>query len=279
MDEPRIRQAVIVSDIHAGCQFGLCPPGDIQLDGGGIYRASPLVLKMWSWWEEFWGEWVPNVTRGEPYAVIVNGDSTDGRHHGTTTQISQNLSDQRKIAYSILRPIVEKCDGHFFMIRGTEAHTGAAGENEETLAQELGAIPDENGNYARNELWLRIGGRLAHILHQISTAGSAAYEMTALSREFAIQVEEAGRWGKEMPDFIIRAHRHRHGKIEPTTANIRCVVAVTPGWQLKTPLVWRLMTGKNTTPQCGGILIRTGDEEHYERSFVRNISRTPEVIL
>ena len=34
----------------------------------------------------------------EPYAVLINGDSLDGVHHNSTTQISHNLGDQAFIA-------------------------------------------------------------------------------------------------------------------------------------------------------------------------------------
>lgn len=279
MNTSLVRQAIVISDLHAGCQFGLCPPHEILLDGGGVYRPSLLVNKMWGWWEEMWDKWVPAATHHEPYAVVVNGDITDGRHHGTTTQITQNLSDQRKIALEILSPIVKLCEGRFYVIRGTEAHTGATGENEETLAQELGAIPDENGNYARWELWLRMGNRLAHIMHHIGTTGSMAYETTALMKEYSESCAESARWNRPRPDWVIRSHRHRNAEIRVPTDNNYGICAVTPGWQLKTPLTHRLPGGRITTPQCGAILIRVGDEEHYSRHYVKNISRTPEVVL
>lgn len=274
-----IIQAIVISDTHIGCKLGLCPPGDIALDEGGFYRQSVLQAKVWSWWEnDFWSQWVPTVVRRQPFAVVVNGDLLDGRHHNTTTQISQNLSDQRKIAHIVFGPIVDKCKGRFYIIRGTEAHTGQSGENEETLAQELGAIPNETGNYARWDMWLRIKDRLAHITHHIGITGSMHYETTALMKEYAEACAEAGRWDREAPSWIIRSHRHRHTEIKIPTAKGLGICAVTPGWQLTTPFVWK-GAGRNTTPQFGGTLLRTGDEEHYTRHFIRNIDRTPEVIL
>jgi len=274
-----ILQAIVVSDTHIGCRLGLCPPGDIPLDDGGFYRQSDIQAKVWSWWEnDFWSQWVPTVTRRQPYAVVVNGDLTDGRHHGSTTQISQNLSDQRKIARIVFEPIVSKCKGHFYVIRGTEAHTGQSAENEETLAQELGAIPNELGQYARWDMWVRIGLRLAHITHHIGVTGSMQYETTALMKEFADACAEAGRWGLEAPSFVVRAHRHRHAEIKVPTATGDGVCVVLPGWQLKTPFVWK-GAGRNTNPQCGGVLLRAGDEEHFVRHKIFNIDRTPEVTL
>lgn len=278
-----MRQAVIISDLHCGCQFGLFPDHPVTIDGGGQYEGSPLQKKVWAWWRLFWDEWVPEVTRGEPYALVINGDTLDGRHHKSTTQISQNLNDQANIARDILEPVVERVGrGNLYMTRGTEAHVGPSGEDEEKLGESLGAVPDDTGNHARYELWLRLGGpdgALAHILHHIGTSGSTAYETTALAREYAVSCEEAGRWGLPAPDFVVRSHRHRQNEARFPSARGYGISCTTPGWQLKTPFVWRLQGARNSLPQFGGILIRQGDEEHYSRAFVRNVSRTQEVTI
>ncbi len=273
-----IIQVVIVSDLHCGCQLGLCPPVPIELDNGGTYTASTLQQKVWSWWEEFWSKWVPMVTRGEPFAVVINGDTLDGNHHNSTHQISHNLADQRRISEIILKPVCRQCNGNLYMIRGTEAHVGKSGQEEETLAKEIGAIPNEIGNYARWDLWLRIGGKLAHITHHIGTTSSLQYETTALMKEYAIACAEAGCWGLENPSWVVRAHRHRFSKIEVPTSRGDGICVVTPGWQLKTPFVWH-GAGRNTNPQFGGILLRTGNEEHFTRQKIWNIGRTQEVVL
>lgn len=274
-----IKNVIVVSDIHAGCQFGLCPP-NIKFDSGAEYGLSSAQKKLWVLWKEhFWGQWVPKVTRGEPFAVVLNGDTTDGRHHNSTTQISQNLSDQRKIAKAILEPITMACKGNLYMTRGTSVHVGEAGEHEETLAEELGAIPDDLGNHARNELWLQIGDCLAHIMHHIGTSGSTAYEPTALARELSESFTEAGRWGVKAPDVVVRSHRHRLSQVTLPTEKGYGICVTTPGWQGKTPFVWKIAGGRLSTPQFGGILIRQGDEEFYVRNKVWNAKRSATVKL
>lgn len=276
-----IRNIICVSDPHCGCQFGLCPATGITLDGGGHYEPSPNQKVVHHWWENFHNEWVPEVTKGEKFALVLNGDTTDGRHHNSTTQVSQNLSDQLHIAQELLFPVVEKAAA-LYMIRGTEAHVGQAGENENMLAESLGAIPDSVGNYARNELWIRVGGEdgaLVHFLHHIGTTGSSHYESSAVNKELSEMFQEAGRWGNKPPDIVIRSHRHRHLKVEMSTERGYGICEVTPGWQLKTPFVYRIPGGRVSTPQFGGILIRQGDEEHYTRSKIWNITRPEAVVI
>ena len=282
-----INNLIVVSDTHCGCKFGLCSPGQHQLDESGFYVPSVMQLKVWECWRWFWDEWVPEKTRGEPYAVVVNGDTTDGRHHNSTTQISQNLSDQKNLAAEILAPIVEKCavvDGvkQFYMIRGTETHVGASGENEEMLAKELGAIPNDVGSHARYELWLRLGGPdgcLCHIMHHIGTTGRTHYESSALMGELGESLLESARWNQEPPDVIIRSHRHRMSKVDIPTSKGDGICIVTPGWQLKTPFVYKIPGGRVTMPQIGGILVRQGDEEHFTRHKVFPLERSKEVVI
>ena len=266
-----IKNIAVISDIHAGCQFGLCPP-EIALDGGGVYHASELQNIVFGWWGEYW-QWVQDAVGGEPFAVVFNGDALDGRHHHATTQISQNLSDQARIAAAMLAPVVDLCEGRYYHIRGTEAHVGQTGEDEERLAQSIGAIPDKYGHHARWEIWIRCGPRLCHILHHIGTTGSVAYESTAPMKELSEAFTHSARWSTEPPAVVVRSHRHQNIEIRVPCDWGNGIVFTTAGWQLKTPLVHRIPGARLTTPQIGGSLIRYNerDDEIYTRHMVWKI--------
>jgi len=275
-----VNNLVVISDTHCGCQAGLCPPGGARLDQGGRYMPNRLQQKVWSWWEEFWQKWVPVACHDEPFAVVVNGDLMDGRHHRSTHQVSQNLADQEAIAYEIFKPIVDCCEGRFYVVRGTEAHTGASAENEEKLARRLGAQPDADGQCARPELRARIGGSgRAHLTHHIGTTGSSHYETTAVLKELVESYVEAGRWGRDPYDAVVRSHRHRCCMTTIPSANTNAYSVVTPGWQLKTPFTYKIPGGRMTQPQFGGILLRQGDEDFYVRLWHRSIDPPKEEVL
>lgn len=272
-----INNLVIVSDLHCGCRVGLCPPA-VKLDEGGEYKPGPVQRQLWKWWAEFWDEWVPKACRKEPFAVLINGDTMDGAHHGSKTQISQNFADQENIAAAVLSPIVDKCEGRLYMVRGTEAHGGQSGENEERLARRIGAH-EVGGQCTQYEYWLRVGHALVHASHHIGTTGRAAYETSALMAELMEMFVEAGKWREEPPDIVVRSHRHRHIKVEVPTANTYGIVFTTPGWQGRTPFAYKIPGGRTQRPQFGGALIRCGDEELYTRNFTRSLARSkPEVI-
>lgn len=265
---------VVISDIHAGCQLGLCPPEGALLDEGGFYSPSEIQLAVWQYWRQFWDEWVPTVTRGEPFGVIVNGDTLDGKHHGSVHQFAHNLEEQKRVAESILEPIVDMCEGRFYMIRGTEAHVGPSGQAEESLAKSLGAHPNKIGQYARYDLWKRIGNGLVHCLHHIGTTSSSAYEGTAVNKELSEEFLESARWGEDAPNIIVRSHRHRHFKVQIPAKSGFAIAEVTPGWQAKTPFAWRIAGARLAPPQFGGIVIRHGDEDLYTRNYTKTIGRS-----
>lgn len=280
------RNLVVVSDTHCGCRLGLCPPEPVHLDGGGTYSASDFQRKMWLLWREFWDDWVPEVTRGEPYDVVHNGDAIDGSHHNSTTQISHNIEDQIRIAERVIRPEAERCrasGGIYYHIRGTEAHVGQSGEYEERLARNLGAAPNNQGQYARFDLWKRVGkstkrvhAPLVHLLHHIGTTSSAAHESSAVNAELTAEYVEAARWQREPPDFVVRSHRHRSIAVDLNSAKGYAAAIVTPAWQGKTPYVWKVPGARISEPQLGGVLIRQGDEEFYYRRWVKSFDRSPE---
>lgn len=268
-----IKNCIVISDLHLGCQLGLCPP-QVTLDGGGIYKASKMQSALWDYWYSFWGEWVPEVCKSEPFMVVINGDLIDGVHHRAVTQISHNLEDQRKLAIEVLRPVIERCDGRLYVIRGTSAHSGESGQDEESIARSLGAVKDKSGNYSRFDLWLKLGFGLVHFAHHIGITGSSHYETSAIMKELAEMYAEAGRFRRTPPDIVCRSHRHRFCEVRVPTVRGYGISFCTAGWQLLTPFTFKTPGGRITTPQIGGSLIRCGDKDIYTRHYVKSIDRS-----
>lgn len=269
------RSIVIVNDLHSGCTLGLHPDEEIALSNGRPSAPSPLQRKMWSHWRHFHDVFVPSVTKHEPHILVVNGDGMDGRHHGSTTQISQNLADQQVIAKACLKREVERAHTYIH-IAGTEAHVGPSAEDEERLAESLGAKPDECGQRARQFLWLDLAGHLVHIAHHVGGTSSQAYEMTALQKEYVEFCADSARWGRKPPQLIVRAHRHRFARATSPSVMGEAGGIVGPGWQLKTPFVHRLMQGRASEPQIGGLVIRVGSRLGlYVAAYVYVMERPP----
>jgi len=281
MSKRRLRavpNVVVISDLHCGCQMGLCIDRPVRLDGSGHYTPSRLQRIVWQYWLTFWRKFVPWATHGEPFAVVVNGDAIEGVHHGAKTQISQNISDQTCLAMEILRPIAESAAAGLYVVRGTESHVGKSAEHEETLARELGAVPDEDGHHTRYELWLRVGRGLVHCMHHIGSTGVSHYESTAVMRELAEAYQEAGRWEDEPPDIVVRSHRHRHIQVTVPTRLGYGIAMCTAGWQLHTPYARRIAGARQAPAQFGGSVIRQGDHDLYALHWTRTVGRSREEV-
>ena len=274
---PKIKNIVCISDTHVGGRTGICPPV-VNLDDGGTYHPSKYQKILLEWWNHFWSEFVPSVTKGEPYYVVHNGDCVDGAPHHSVAQISHLMDDQVTAAVDLMKPVLanKKCAGYFH-IRGTEAHVGKSAELEERTAKILGAIPNEDGQHARYDLWVQIGGterrHLIHFLHHIGTTGSTHYESSAVMGELAAELVEAARWGERAPDAIVRSHRHRAIEVRiPTDIGWRSAV-VTPAWQLKTPFAWKIPGARLAPPQIGGIVLRSHEGFLYTIPKVWHVGR------
>jgi hypothetical protein len=246
------------------------------------HKPSKLQREIHGAWRKFWDEWVPEASRDEDYVLVINGDAIDGKHHNSTTQISQNMSDQKKICEAILKPVLRNkhCKA-LYWIRGTEAHVGPSAENEEDLANLLGATKNSQGQFSSYTMWLRLGGPkgcLTHCAHHIGTTGSAHFESSAVMGEMAAMFGESGRWLRSCPDITVRSHRHRYIEVRSPSARGYTIGVVTPGWQGPTPFSRKVAGGRISEPQIGGIMIRQGDVDLYTRSFVVGMPREPEVM-
>jgi hypothetical protein len=292
-DEEPINNLVIVSDTHGGCQHALCPPETVTLDEGGTYEPSENQRKLWDLWQELWDPdngWVTQITHGEPFDLVHNAELTDGVHHGSVTQISHNLTVQGRIAAACMRPSMFDLGDHgplnhprlrhYYQTRGTEAHSGKSAQQEESLAEMLGAKPRVSGKhkqYARYELWKKVGDGLVHITHHVGVTGSSHYESTAVYKELVEAFVESARWAERPPDICVRSHRHRAiGIVIPAdlTTN-EAWSLVTPSWQAKTGYIFRT-GGRMSPPQFGAVCIRVHADGAIRPAFKTWHAKRPE---
>jgi len=263
--ESDIRYLVVVSDLHAGSAVGLCPPG-FRLDDGNRVTLSDPQRAIWAQWRLFWDEFVPRATGGSPYAVVVNGDVTEGRHHDQTQLFGGGETDHVHCAVELLRPIRERVGRNFFMVRGTEAHSGPASCLDEFVADALGANPGDGHTASHWELWLDFGPYLVHCAHHVGTTSATAYEHSALSREIVANLVESAQWDERRADVIVRSHRHRYAAAEIPSGSGAAMILVTPAWQLKTAYIYKKVSMRR--PQIGGLVIGYDEFGVYRRTFI-----------
>jgi hypothetical protein len=262
---------VVIGDTHFGSSVGLCPP-TVRTGDGQTVVYSPFQRELWGYWREFWHAFVPKALEGKPYVLVHNGDLVDGNHHRTTQLVDGNVSIQQRIAEEVMAPLVANAV-RYYQIAGTEAHSGSGGCLEETVAKHLGSVPDSTGRFARQELWVKMGGKVAHFAHHIATSSATAYKSSPLMRLMAQAFADAGEWGLRPPDLMVRSHCHDYTKVQRSNHT----VVTCPSWQGKSGWLWSKET--ITNPVFGGLVITEGDWDLRVWQFVRRAKRAEEVTL
>jgi len=255
-----------------GSYLGLCPADGIQTDTGGRIMPSAFQLMVWGFWVNFWSEYLPPLLQtAKKTALILNGDIIDGNHH-EAVDIVPSVQSQEIAAVNVIKPMIKAAGfDQCFVVRGTEAHGGIGEQSTERIAADIGALKDDaTGNCARWELWMETPDNvLMHASHHIGNSSSSGYETSAPKRELDAAMVEASQWGAKLPDIIIRSHRHRYLTVplaREGDSDRLCVI--TPGWQLKTPFVYK--SDRIRMPHIGGVVIRTrGGEWQLSRKLYK----------
>lgn len=265
---------VVVSDLHVGCELALMPEGGYVSDNGNPKPPSQIQNKLHEWWKEFWS-WADRETGGK-YNVVVNGDAIDGVHHGSVSQWSHNKDHQRGAAVQLLMPVRERAS-QLWIVRGTAAHVGESGCDEETIARELKADRiGGRGSFSHWQLFYGCDDYLVHFAHHISTSMSPFAKSSGLQREMALGYMNSGRWKDKPPDVYVRSHRHECSVVGEPSESGMTWCWVTPPWQLTTPYMHKHPRG-GAMPEVGGLLLKFGDEGVYGKPWIRRVSRPEEV--
>ncbi len=238
----------VCSDLHCGSTIGLCPETGIELDDGGSYEASPGQRWLWSEWRRGW-EHVQRIAEREDadLGVIVNGDATDGNHHGTTQILSGAEGIHIRVATESLRVPLALSPKWVWIVRGTETHVGKSGGLEEGMAVALDreghpVQRDVNtGRWSSFHLRLDIHGKLLDFRHH-GRMGQRAHTRPGYVHLYAhdIWAEYALR-GETPPDLAVRSHFHTYedtGPPHPTRHKTRVVQM--PAYQLATAFIYRI---------------------------------------
>ena len=232
----------IVGDLHCGSTVGLAPP-QFRLDDGQIVQHSPFQARMWAAWMDYWQA---VLAPGAPVVAIINGDLLDGDHHRTAQLFSRSIEQQRRMAVDVLRPIRDSVR-EMYIIRGTEAHAGGIGQDDESIAQVLGATPPGSGNASWWWLRLAVNGIGFDVAHH-GPIGRLPWTRSNSLARLGIELELAYyRAGLQPPGWGVRSHNHMYSD-SGTGGRVR-VVAL-PCWQGPTAYGHRIAPGG--MPDIGG---------------------------
>jgi len=239
------------SDLHRGSVLAPFPEG-LLLEHGLPIGQNPVQAWIDAKWRE-WHDWAGKLAQGRRVIRIFNGDLCEGRHHRQAELITNNLALQRRAAKQAIEDVRQEGD-LLFLVRGTWAHAGAAGEDEETIAEMLGCTPEAGtGHYSYFLLPLSINGTRIIAVHTIGATRSPVSEATALVTQMAKTARDSGRWGTPLPDILVFAHRHQFCAVHLPARRQGQYCCTLPSWVGKTEHGYSF--DPLSPPQIGGVVI------------------------
>lgn len=253
---PQTPNVVIVSDLHVGSSFALCPP---DLDFGPPSRIRPFL---WSKWREFCKE----CEKYQPFILVVNGDAVEGIHHGGRELVISSVVKQWRAAVMTLRPLV-KMSHCTYVTEGTECHTL---DDEHDLAEELGCVKSPDDRYSWHRLRFIVNGLTHEVRHHIGTASKPWTELTALQGSMIAEREEAAKAGEGRTDILVSAHRHA-GATAMTDSGMSSTSA---SWQFPTRHVRKVVP--QARPCIGGLIYDYRGRAHGEFPYPKHWHKRPE---
>lgn len=244
--DANLRVVLVVSDLHCGSTVGLCPPDYATFDGA-TFGLNRIQRWIWDHWTAMQDDWLPRVIGDDPFALVVNGDATEGIHHKTVQVVHADPGVHAKIAIHCLEPLAAKAAA-VYMVRGTEAHVGHTAEA--NIGARLGSVKHpENGEHSAFAWHLNINGTGCVFRHHIGTSSRLALYATQLSVTLAEEQTAAARHGHSVPKVVVRSHRHTFGHYTDGHAS----VVTTPAWQALTSFGHKVVPA--AVPTVGAVLL------------------------
>lgn len=243
---------VVVSDLHVGSAFALCPER-FDLDSESHVR---------DFIRQSWAKFTADAIKRGPFVLVVNGDATEGIHHGGKELVLKSQVKQWRAAIEALRPLLKHAAATY-ITEGTECHTL---DDEADLAEELGAVRGPDG-YSHRRLKLRVNGLTHSFTHHIGTSARPWTETTALMAALVSEQNQCRQAGESVTDILVCAHRHTGAHVWTESG----ICATTASWQFPTRHVGKVVA--HARPVIGGLIIE--HEKPGEWPTIRHLHYRP----
>jgi len=270
-----IKRVLCISDFHCGSTQSIAVDG-VELEDDRIYHATKFQLGLLKVFENQLDR-VFDKLKGEKFALILNGDLVDGKHHNVPT-VENLITDQIKILSDVLSRITSRAGSgqieRTYFMQGTEAHAGLGNDIERGIAEKHGAELNVKSN-GHSKTWQEMelefeNGAVLHTTHHFNYTN--IYEGTCYEREWQQNGISHLKAGLKPPNIYYRGHVHQVGNpfilaSHPLT-KIGCFS--TPGWQGKSQYVMKSMSRMKLL-QLGMCLLEIEDGKVVLRDFIDTI--------
>lgn len=219
------KKILCISDLHVGSMTSVMPEEFIEsrADGSPFYhQANDIQLDMFNFWKKMC------KTVGRVDAVFNLGDTIDGpnRKKSGLGVWTSNLRTQAQAAAKLLGMIKSR---KYYTAIGNDYHVWGGMSAEEIVADYL-SVSKNAVCEARHGLYVKLGGKIFHLMHRVGTSRNWLYRSTPLTREmlFSALMDDMFEEHDGGVNCILRGHAHYFWCCD-TGSHIGFVC---PGWKL-----------------------------------------------
>lgn len=193
-----MKHGAIISDLHCGHKFGLCPP-EFQVAESDDYKQEKIRT-----WQTKTYEWYATEAHGlgKLDRLIVNGDAIDG--DGAKSGGTELWSTDRLLQVEAAIKCINQFDfANITVVSGTAYHAGQEEPFESLIA-------DEYGVRLQDHAWLEESGCVMDIKHHIGSTSVPGAIPVSLPREEVWNSLWAEHQMQPRSNVFIRSHLHHH---------------------------------------------------------------------
>lgn len=244
---------VWVTDIHINSKQALFVNHEVDLGDDNYYKPNKMQEALYIAWIDAWRQ-VKQKAKGRPIVVGIGGEIIDIDAKNRSNQfVTKDPSQAQEYAIELLEPVIDMASS-VIVLRGTEAHVGMNGAQDEAMAKLIdkmkkGVIRKNKitGEYSWHYYRGFIGGRKFDLAHHVNMGGMPRTERNAANHLAADLMMNYSRWNEPLPDFAFRGHVHR---VADSSFNYPVRGLIGACWQVATSFVHRIGQGA-TKPEIG----------------------------
>lgn len=266
--------------MHTGSTTALFPHHKILKDGFWQFKhtryvPSGLQCDLWTHFEKSAAAIATKQKKERKrLIVVVDGDATDGDHHGTLQLATRNPLEQKDIHVFIMTWFLNKIGfaknkgDLLFYVSGTETHVG---EIEDVIAEEMNAERPAFSSGVFDFLPLEINNRLLWFLHHGRSPGTSYNKGDAI-RNFLKRIYwEYTDKGKRVPDAVISGHYHVPVKTSYDYDWNIMHGMILPAWQTKTRYGYRVAPSESNKIGMAEIDISADGLMHFPKPDIMEL--------
>lgn len=189
------KRMVVVSDLHSGHEYGLCPPGTHRRDKSSKTGRFECAL---------WDFYTKAIDALKPIDILlVNGDAIDGKGEssGGVELLTTDRLDQAQIAADAIAYAEAKT---IRLMYGTRRHVGQDEDYEKVIVDKLKGSDVKIGGHG----FFSVNGRKVDVKHKVGSSSVPHGRMTPLAKAALWNKIWAAEGRQPKGEIFIRSHIH-----------------------------------------------------------------------